>query len=97
MLNLEFEVLERRRESQHDISTVQYIIYHKTIDCSSMGTKLRLLVTREDKSTNPTVQKLSQLGVTPKEVHHKSHLLITTRVQCAVTPIAGKAELERKE
>ena len=62
-----------------------------------MGTKLRLLVTREDKSTNPTVQKLSQLGVTPKEVHHKSHLLITTRVQCAVTPIAGKAELEKKE
>jgi hypothetical protein len=82
MLNLDFEVLERRREGQHDIS-----IYHKTFDCSSMGMKLRLLVTREDSCTNPTVQKLGQLGVTPKEVH----LLITTRVQCAGDTDSGES------
>lgn len=60
-----------------------------------MGMKLRLLVTCEDSCTNLTVQRLGQLGVTPKEVYHKSHLLITTRVQCAGV-ITGKAELEKK-
>jgi hypothetical protein len=61
-----------------------------------MSMKLRLLVTREDSCTNLTVQRPSQLGVTPKEVYHTFHLLITTRVQCAGV-ITGKAELEKKE